>query len=286
MGFIERGKTRKRVLPSTGPLAPSMVGEQWALNGGIAGGAVARAAAFALALKGMRSSPHRGAVTEIFGMAVLFDHQATRLWVEAPTLERWRFTLGVPAEDGRIEPDWTVELNVDRGRSVSVMTTSMTVDDDALRHGDEHDRLREGLVDGFGSGRWSDDRASEVSARSLAVSQPFVSPPPEPFELAFGFTADLTDTEFRGRLAKVGFRLLEDESGLLRFGLGLSNEEDHVAVRIVPGRLHMTAQVTSKSGASRRIASASLRQFIERVKALLFVSDQSSTYLGPTEWVS
>lgn len=283
MGFIAKAATKKRVQPMSGPVNSALLGTPWLTTGAIPTGALVRSSVFALDLTGARSSNLRGRRPAL--ASLLAPTSSSHLWVETNDFKSWDFVLG--ADDGRenIAADWSVQLKV-HADEATVSTHRYLTKDDVLVHGEHHDALREELLRALALGRQSEAGSeAEVSAASLKIGVLFHAPAPAPLTVTFSIVTALDEAASRKRLGLSGYRVVNDSSAGVWWGLGLprNQESDHVGINFAPGELRGTAQVASPMPGGRRIAVHSLRNFVSRALFLIKGVDDQATYKGPEE---
>ena len=287
MGFFEKRSTAKRVAPIAVPFAPAFAGTPWVDRGAGPLGSLARGAGWAMEMRGMSSSPFRGQMKTILGVGLDFSRQPSRLWIQSPNFSTWQFILGVPNREGGIATDWIVQVSIDDDFVAHITTKSYATVDDDLVHWAHHESLLQRIVDAVSTGA-SPDLERDASISAVALSEPlmFEKPALDPFPLDFAFTTALTAAEIVPKLSRLGFRPIADAAPRLRFGLGLpaNGEFDYVAVDVSDGGLACWARVGSPTASGRRMATADLRFFIQRLTKLMRLADPTSTYQGATEW--
>ena len=282
MGFIAKNATKKRTAPASGPLNPALGGTPWLTTGAIPIGALVRSAVFALDITGARSM---GRTTR--RVSAFTPTSASHLWVETSDFRTWNLILGV-TQEGSVAADWSVRLETDTaGHTCAVRTTHWRTLDGALVNGDHHDLLRDELLRALALGRATEANGeAEVTATSLRQEQPFTSPPPDAFELAFSFNTALDEADARERLGLVGHPVTSGGGDSITWSLGLpaNGASDFATARFQPGQVSVAARVSAAVPAHRRIAAADLKGLIMRMRVCLKSKDENVTYQGAPEW--
>jgi hypothetical protein len=284
MGFVAKATTKKRVLPTSGPLNDALTGSPWLTTGAIPVGALVRSAVFALDLTGARSSSVRGRQGAL--TSLLAPTASSHLWVETDDFKSWDFVLGMNNGRDEVAADWVVKLSISDA-TATVSTSRWLTRDDALVHGEHHDAVRNELLRALALGQSAEPAGeADVSAASLSCSQRFREPAPPAVGFSFSLMTALDGPASREQLEYSGYRVLGRTRDDIRWGLGMPKNAatDYVEISFHPGVLSATAQVASARGSDRRIAACALRQFIDRALFLIRIKDQDATYKGPEDW--
>jgi hypothetical protein len=289
MGLIAKQKTKKRVAPALGiSRIPNAKDAPWTTHGKVLAGAIVRATALGLDVRGRQSSGMNQKLARIFYTT------KTSLRVEATGSSTWEVTLGPYGK-----PEWRCEIAVRKDGDVSVRTIRYSTMEDQLINGDLHDVFRYNILEAMASGTVAGTEAeSDISLLSLD-SALLTDAVAALGALTDSFTVmvDKSVDQVEDQIASAGFARLH-RGGMTRWGLGLPAYfgENFVDVAIHEATLGDTA---AGEAVSRRVVVGDIRlggsgpratqvfaaqaasSFVDSVKGVLMRNQENASFTPP-----
>jgi hypothetical protein len=289
MGIIAKQKTKKQVLPMTGPSGlPTSDDAPWTTHGKVLAGAKVRAAALSLDVRGRESSGMNQKLARIFYTI------KTTLRVESVGSATWAITLGPYGK-----PEWRTEVAVLSERRVSIRTTRYATMEDQLINGDLHDAFKQRALESFGTGAVAgSEQESEISLLSLDCT--LLTNAVEALGVLtdnFTVIVDKPVDQIASEIASVGFAPLNRGEGTSRWGLGLpaywdenfidlairnafgsEAAADEASTRLVVGSIYLGA---SGSRSTQIFAAQAARAFVTAVKNTLMAQQEKASFTPP-----